>query len=193
MNTNTLKHLRNEGNALIIVLVVLAVGVGIGIMSYVSAYNYGNEAENSLVAKYDNMENILAQYSLKVMEAGSVPSMYKDDMKDVMTSVMRARQGEGGSKAVFQMFKEHNIQLDSSLYGKIQTIIEAGRNKFQNSQTGFIDAKRAYTTNLGYLWKGFWMGAAGYPKINLDDYVIISSGHAKKAFETKVDTAVKIR
>lgn len=178
-------------------LIVILGGVGLlvvaGIMSYVSAFNYGNEAEQSLIAKYDNMENILGQYSLKVMEAGSVPAMYKDDMKDVMTSVMSARQGEGGSKAAFQWFKEHEINLDPGLYAKIQTIIEAGRNKFQNAQTGFIDAKRSYSTNLGYLWKGFWMARAGYPKINLDDYVIISSGHAKQAFETKIDTAIKIR
>lgn len=184
---------KQNGNALYVVIAGLAVIVAIGFMSYVSAYNYGNEAENSLVAKYDNMENILAQYSLKVTEAASVPAMYKDDMKDVMTSVMKARQGEGGSKAMFQFFKEHNIDIDSSLYGKIQVIIEAGRNKFQNTQTGFIDAKRAYTTNLGYLWKGFWMARAGYPKIDLDNYVIISSGHAKQAFETKIDTAIKLR
>lgn len=184
---------KQKGNALYATLGGMAVFVVIMVMSYISAYNYGNEAENSLVAKYSNMENILAQYSLKVTEAASVPGMYRDDMKDVMTSVMSARQGEGGSKAVFQFFKEHNIDYDSSMYSKIQTIIEAGRNKFQNSQTGFIDAKRAYTTNLGYLWKGFWMARAGYPMINLDDYVIISSGHAKQAFETKVDTAIKLR
>lgn len=187
------KSMKHLGNTLYIFLAVVFVVVGIGIMSYVSAHNYGNEAENSLVAKYDNMENILAQYSLKVTEAASVPAMYKEDMKDVMVSVMKARQGENGSKAMFQFFKEHNINIDSSLYGKLQTIIEAGRNKFQNSQTGFIDAKRAYTTNLGYLWKGFWMGRAGYPKIDLDEYVIISSGHAKQAFETKIDTAIKLR
>jgi len=190
-NTSSIRN--NNGKAVLILVAVLAVVAFVGITSYVSAHNYGNEAENSLVAKYDNMENILAQYSLKVMEAGSVPSMYKDDMKDVMTSVMAARQGEGGSKATFQWFKEHNIELDPSMYAKIQTIIEAGRNKFQNAQTGFIDAKRAYTTNLGYLWKGMWMRVAGYPKINLADYVIISSGHAKKAFETKIDTAIKLR
>lgn len=191
-NTTSSRKVQH-GKAVIVMIGVVALVAITVIMSYVSAFNYGNEAEQSLVAKYDNMQNILGQYSLKVMEAASVPAMYKDDMKDVMTSVMSARQGEGGSKAAFQWFKEHDINLDSSLYAKIQTIIEAGRNKFQNAQTGFIDAKRAYTTNLGYLWKGFWMARAGYPKLDLDDYVIISSGHAKQAFESKVDTAIKFR
>lgn len=182
-----------QGKSLLIILGILGVILITFISSYVSAYNYGNVAEKSLVAKYSNMENILAQYSLKVMEAGSVPEMYKNDMKDVMTSVMSARQGEGGSKAAFQWFKEHNIELDSTVYSKIQTIIEAGRNKFQNAQTQFIDAKRSYETNLGFLWKGMWMRFAGYPTIDLSEYVIISSDHAKEAFKTKVDKAIKIR
>jgi hypothetical protein len=72
-------------------------------------------------------------------------------------------------------------------------MIEAGRNKFENAQTRFIDAKRTYETNLGYLWKGTWMRIAGYPKINLDDYKIITSKHAKKTFETGVDEGVQLR
>jgi hypothetical protein len=71
--------------------------------------------------------------------------------------------------------------------------MEAGRNKFENAQTKFIDTKRAYETNLGYLWKGMWLRTAGYPTINLDDYKIVSSGHAKKAFETGIDEAIKLR
>ena len=172
-----------------IIVVLVLVGVG----SYVSNYNYGNMAENTIKAEYTNMENILAQYSLKVMEAGQVPTMYKDDMKEVMTSVMTARMGSDGSKATFQWFKEHNINLDSSMYKQIQQIIESGRNKFENAQTKFIDTKRTYETNLGYLWKGMWLRIAGYPKIDLDKYKIISSGHAKKTFETGIDTGIKIR
>jgi hypothetical protein len=182
-----------QGNAILISLGIIGLIILLCVISFVSNYNYGNVAEKSLVATYSNMENILAQYSLKVMEAGSVPEMYKDDMKDVMTSVMTARQGEGGSKAAFQWFKEHQINIDASLYGKIQTIIEAGRNKFQNAQTQFIDAKRSYETNLGFLWKGMWLRIAGYPTIDLSEYAIISSGHAKEAFKTKVDKAIKIR
>ncbi len=193
MKQYNMKPSNSQGNALFIVLGVVALLGIAGVMSYISAHNYSNEAEQSIMAKYDNMENILAQYSLKVTEVASVPAMYKDDMKDVMTSVMSARQGEGGSKAVFQWFKEHDINVDSSLYAKIQTVVEAGRNKFQNAQTGLIDAKRSYSTNMGYLWRGFWIARAGYPKIDLADYAIISSDHAKEAFETKVGKAIKFK
>jgi hypothetical protein len=51
-----------------------------------------------------------------------------------------------------------------------------------------IDAKRAYSTNLGYLWKGMWMRIAGYPKINLDDYKAITTDYAANAFKTGKET-----
>jgi len=178
---------------LIMVVAGLVVSVGTVAVSYISAANYGVRAENTIKAEYTNMENILGQYSLKVSEAAQVPSMYKDDMKEVMTSVMTARQGGGGSKAAFQWFKEHQINIDPSMYTKIQQIIEAGRNKFENAQTKFIDTKRTYENSLGYVWKGMWMKFAGYPKINLADYKIISSDHAKTTFKTGIDKGMKLR
>jgi hypothetical protein len=72
-------------------------------------------------------------------------------------------------------------------------VIEAGRNKFENAQTKFIDTKLVYETDLGYLWKGFWLRVAGYPKIDLAKYVIISSEHAQDAFKNGVDKGLKLR
>ena len=171
----------------VVAALVLVVGV-----SFVSNYNYGNAAEKEIVAQYDNMRNILAQYSLKVAEAAQVPAMQREDIKKITREAMQGRYGENGSKAVFQWIQEQNPQINSEVYTKIQQLIEAGRNKFENSQTKFIDTKRTYETNLGYLWKGFWLRVTGYPKIDLDEYVIISSEHANEAFETKVDKGLKL-
>jgi len=115
-------------------LAVVALGAVTAISAYYSAYNYGADAETVIQAEYKNMENILAGYSLKISEAAQVPGMYKDDLKEVMTSVMAARQGEGGSKAAFQWFKEHEVNISAEMYTKIQQMIEAGRDKFQNAQ-----------------------------------------------------------
>lgn len=176
-----------------VIAAILAIGLAVAIAAYVKFYNYGNQAERTIVAEYTNMENILAQYSLKVTEAAQVPAMQKEDLLQLFQGTVQARYGEGGSKASFQWLKEQNPNLDQSTYLKVQQIIEAGRDKFENAQTKFIDTKRIYETNLGYLWTGFWLGVAGYPKIDLDDYVIISSTHAKDAFETKMDSGIKLR
>jgi hypothetical protein len=179
---------------LIAILGVLAVLIAVVAGSYISNYNYGNRAEKTIEAEYTNMENILAQYSLKVKEAAQIPGMKADDLVRVTKEAMAGRYGDGGSKAAFQWIQENYPgQVTDATYVKIQQIMEAGRNKFENAQTKFIDTKRAYETNLGYLWKGMWLRIAGYPSIDLDDYKIVSSGHAKKAFETGIDEAIQLR
>ena len=176
---------------------VLAVLIFYGVGSYYGAYNSGVDQENVIKAQYSNMENILAQYSLKVKEVAQVPGMMTDDLKEVITAGMTGRYGEDGSKAVFQWIKEaYPGKVDASLYKQIQQVMEAGRNKFENAQTQFIDGKRVYVTTLEkdlFLSDGWWMKIAGLPKIDLDDYKVISSGHAKKAFETGVDEAIQLR
>lgn len=173
--------------------VVFLLLAAISVTSFVSNYNYGNRAEQTIVSEYENMENILAQYSLKISEAAQIPSMQTDDLVKIFSNTLPARYGENGSQAAFQWLQEQNPQLNQETYLKLQTLIEAGRNKFENAQTKFIDTKRVYNTNLGYLWKGFWLSVAGYPRIDLDDFNIISSDHAKSTFESGVDTGLKLR
>ncbi len=177
----------------IVLGLLIVLGAGSAISSYVTAANYGNEQEQQIKASYKDMENILAQYTLKIAEIAQVPEMYRDDLQALYKEAIGGRYGAGGSKAVFQFLKEQNPQLDPVLYRAIQQAMEAGRNQFQNSQTKFIDIKRGYETSLGYVWQGFWMKLAGYPKINLADYKIISSEHAVESFKTGVDKPVKLR
>ena len=168
------------------------------IASYVTNANYGNRAERVLEATWEDNENILAQYSLKVNEVVQVPAMYKNDFKEVYEAAMSGRYGDNGSEAMFQFLKEQNPQLDSALYIKIQQIMEAGRNEFKVAQTRLVDQKRVYVTNLGYVWKGFWLDTAGYPMLNVgfqggaDDFEIITSEYAIDAFETGVDKGIDI-
>jgi uncharacterized protein (UPF0333 family) len=158
--------------------------IGIGAMSYVSAYNYGNQMEQNLKATRENNENIYANYGQKVLEIASVPAMARDDLVKVVTAAIQGRYGADGSKATFQFLKEQNPTLDFKLYAKIQEVIEAGRNDFQNGQTRQIDLKRQYETALGTLWTGTFLHMAGYPKINLDDFKIVTTDRAAKAFQT---------
>lgn len=176
-----------------IVLIGLLMFGGTLFSSYVSANNYGVEQEAQLQAQYKDMENILAQYSLKVTEVAQVPDMYRDDVVKVTHEAISGRYGAGGSKAVFQMLKEDNPHLDVSVYKQIQQVMEAGRNEFQNSQTKFLDMKRQYQASLGYFWQGMWLRMAGFPKTPLDSYKLITSDHATEAFTTGVDKAIKLR
>jgi len=179
-------------SAIAVVVLFLTVLL-VGVVSYITNHNYGNRAEQTIVAEHKNLKNILGQYSLKISEAAQIPKMQSDDLVKIFTRTLPARYGKDGSQAAFQWIQEQNPALDQTSYTKIQQLIEAGRNKFENSQTKFIDTKRVYKTALGYFWKGLWLKIAGYPKINLDDYTIVTSQYAEDSFETGIDKGLKLR
>lgn len=172
--------------AIFMVLIFSTIG------SYVSNANYGNEAEKQLTAQYTDNQNVLSTYYNKVEEIVQVTDKYKDGLKEVVTAAIQGRYGSNGSQATMQWLKEANVNLDPSLYSKLAQVMEAGRNEFKNSQSILIDMKRGYTTNLGYVYKGFWLHMAGYPKINLDNIKIVTSGESQKVFETGVENSLKL-
>lgn len=179
--------------AMIVVVVLTILGIT-GFSSYVSAYNYGNNMENQLKAVQTDNKNILAQYGQKVQEVAQVPSMYTEDLTKVTTAAIQGRYGEDGSKASMQWIKEHNPTIDASMYKQIQQVIEAGRNNFEDGQRRQIDVLRQYETQLGTFWGGMWLKFAGYPKVNLGDYAIVSTDRADTAFKNhKEDGPLKLR
>ena len=154
--------------------------------SFVSAKNFGNASEQRIKAKYKDNENVLAQYGQKMMEVAQVPSMARKDGTALASSAMSGRYGADGSKATFQWIQEQNPSIDPQLYRKIQQLVESGRDEFKNSQTQILEICRSYETTLGSFWQGFWLGAAGYPKVDLNEYCnIVSTDRAAEAFKTK--------
>ena len=170
---------------------VLALGV---IGSYVSYANYGNRAEVAIKAKYADNENVYANGTQKVMEIAQVPAMYVEDVTKVTRAAIGGRYGEDGSKAVFQMLREQNPQLDASMYKQIQQFIESCRNEFKNAQTALLDQCRSYETARGNVWGGMWLRIAGYPQRDIDKMcTIVSTDKARQTFETKRDTGITLR
>jgi len=165
---------------------VLVVG---GIGSYVSAANYGNRAEQQLKAKYADNENVLSGGYQKLKGVAGVTKMATEDQINIFKAAIQGRYGADGSKAVFQMIKEQNPTVDAQLYRKVQQVVESTQDEFKVSQTQMLDIKRSYETELGTVWKGMWLGFAGYPKIDLSKYTIISSEGASEAFRTKKQAA----
>lgn len=175
-----------------VAFIVVVIGVLFG--SYVSANNTGNSMEQAIKSTYENNENVLAQYSQKVMEAAQVPAMMTEDLSKVAKAAISGRYGADGSKAVFQAIQEQNPQLDPLLYRNVQQIIEGGRTEFQNNQTRLIDQKRVYQVALGNFWGGMWLRIAGYPKIDLEKYKIVTTDRASNAFKTgKEDAPIQLR
>jgi len=179
---------KQNGGALIWILSVVGVlGLIAWIIagSYIGAYNYGNKSENNLVAVQTDNKNIYAQGTQKILEIVQVNEMYRDDLTKVVTAAIQGRYGADGSKATFQWLQEHNPTLDSSLYVKVQQVIEAFRSNFENGQRKQIDLLRQYNTELGSFWGGMWLKIAGYPKVDLKDFAIVTTDKTEKVFEAK--------
>lgn len=166
---------------------VLVLAVVVGLTSYISAANYAVEAENDLSAKWDNSQNVMAQYGQKVQEIALVPQQYAADVMRVVSAAVQGRYGKDGSKATWQMLKEQNPNLDPSMYVKIQQVIESGRDDFERSQKVVIDAKRVYKDQLGYVWRGFWLKMSGHPK-----FKCVVKGSESKEDCTDIDRAYPV-
>lgn len=171
---------------------ILSVVAVLGI-SYVTAFNAGNKAEKQIVATWTDNKNVLSGYTKKLSEAAQVPALQRDDLKEVVVAALDARYGDGGSKAMFQFIKEQNPAIDSSVYTQLQRIIEAGRDEFTVSQTTLIDQKRGYETQLGSFWRGTWLDVAGYPKVDLARYKIVTDVRTEDSFKSGTEEAIKLR
>lgn len=149
-------------------------------------------AEAGIKAQYDQNQNNYDNMWKKFKEMSQVNSMYVDDLKKVYDSALQGRYGKDGSKAVFQFLKEHNPDLNVSIYTKLQAAIEAGRNSFQAEQSQLIDKKREYETVLNgntALIANWW----GYPKIDLNKYSIVTSDTTDETFKSKKADEIKLR
>lgn len=200
-------------------VLLLALGA---LISYVSAANYGNEQTVLLETKWQDNQNVLGQYTLKIGEMAQVPEIARDDFKEILRTAFEGRYGTEGvdrgvdpNQKVFQWLQEQNPTMSpgqTELYNRINQAMEAGRNEFKTSQTQLLDVKRSYLTQLGYLWRGFWLRTAGYPKLNgsnmitvdgisrrvtaLDidkHYKVVVAADTLQKFETGVDSGIKLR
>ncbi|WP_407306230.1 hypothetical protein [Acinetobacter sp.] len=180
-NSNLIRNLAIAG--------AIGVGVVATIGTYVSAANYGNRAEQQLDAKYDDMQQTLSSGYQQLKGVAGVTKMATQDQIELFKAAVTGRYGADGSKAVFQAITEHNPVQDPQLYRKVQQVVESTQKEFQQAQTEMLDMKRSYKTELGSVWKGFWLGIAGYPKLDLKKYSIISNEGASEAFRTKKQAA----
>lgn len=169
-------------------------GIVICISGYVSASNYGSGVESELNAARDNSESVLAQYEQKILESVQVPEMYREDFVKVVKTDMEGRYGAAGSSATMQWIKERELNFDSGIYKQLMQTIVSGRKDFETSQTRMIDIRRGYQAQLGYVWRGFWLARAGYPKIDLTKFNPVITSRVETAFATgKESGPLKLR
>lgn len=150
-------------------------------------------AEAGIKAQYKQNQNNYDNMWKKFKEMAQVPEMYVEDLQKVYDSAIGKRYGENGSQAAFQFIREHNPNFSDALYTKLQSAIEAGRNGFEADQKQLIDKKRQYEVLLGgtkALFVGFWFG---FPRIDLDQFDIVTSDETQDVFKRKTSDEIDLR
>jgi hypothetical protein len=168
--------------------------VGIAAWSiFGSAYNTANNSEINIEGNFKDLQNVKSSYTMKIREMAQVPEMYAEKLKEVVGAAMEGRYGADGSKAVFQMITEQNPTVDPTMYNRVQQVMEAGRNDFQQAQTKHNDILIAYKKVLTTFPNNIVYGMLGYPKLDLSKYQIIIASETRKQFETGTDEKINLK
>lgn len=177
-------------------LIALAVVAILGVSYAGCAFGFRSDcikAEAGIKAQYSENQNNYDNMWKTFREQAQVSSMYVNDLKKVFDGAIQGRYGKDGSKAVFQFLQEHNPNLDSSVYTKLQASIEAGRNRFEAEQKQLLDRKREYEVLLGSTAAIFVNPLLGFPRIDLSKFDIVTSEQTQKAFEEKKAGEIELR
>lgn len=155
-------------------------------------------AEAEIKAQYTQNQNNYSNMFAKFRELAQVPAMYADDLLKVYKPLIEGRYQDAGlgappAQALIKFVQEHNPSFDASLYRGIQTAIEAGRNSFAADQQSLIDRKRAYEVVLQGNRAVLVGWAFGFPKIDLDQYGIVTNAETEEAFKTKKAAPIQLR
>ena len=142
-------------------------------------------AENKLDAQYSQDKNNYDNMWKKFKETAQVKNEFAEDTKALWNKAISGRYGADGSKAMFQFIKEHNPTLDPSIYNRLMSIIEAGRNSFEADQKQLLDIKNMYKDLLGSTRGLLYNWALGFPRCDLSKYDIVTSSSTEEAFKTK--------
>lgn len=150
-------------------------------------------AEAGIKAQYKQNQNNYDNMWKKFKELSQVPAMYVEDLKKVYDSAIKGRYGADGSKATMQWITEHNPNFDSAMYTKIQTAIEAGRNSFEADQKQLIAKKEQYEILLNGTTSLYANPIFNFPRIELDQFDIVTSDETQEVFRSGKSQEVKLR
>lgn len=180
--------------ALVIVLVLVLVSAGVGFTTYITYKNESVRQEQTINKYNENSRNTLSALTMTVKDMAQIPDMLINDLTKYVEAEMSSRYGEGGSKAMMQWIQEKGQVVDQKVYLNIQAAMQGGRKEFQLSQDRKLEACATYKSNLEYVWSGFWMNLAGYPKIDLNKMCqVISDAQTNKAFDTGLSETISIK
>lgn len=125
---------------LVLLLVVVAIGA-VWVVMYFQASNREISLRNLSAAQQDVCKMVYDETWKIISQKGQVAEQYKNDFKDIFSSLMEGRYGNEKGGSLMKWIQEHNPEFDASMYKTISTSIEVQRQKFTEAQTRLRDIK----------------------------------------------------
>jgi hypothetical protein len=189
-------HNRTDEETMKAILVVVAVISVFGVLFGVSMVSTNNTLvgqEEGIKAQYEQNKNSFDAMVKKVRETAQVPDIYRDDLEKIIKAAITGRYGENGAQQAILAVHEQNIPLDPMLYGRLQQVIESGRNQFAEEQRMLIDKKRVYQFTLRSFPDNMFASFLGFPKLDLSRFDVIISDETERVFQSGRSEPIKLR
>lgn len=153
--------------------------------------------QEEIVAADKQRKTRLSQYTLTIIEMAKVPKNQVEMIKATVEEQIRLREGEGGNKSMFRIFKEHNITVNSVLLENIQKKVNGGREDYTNDENHLTEVIRTACTTQQRSPDDIALRFWGYPTLHygcngdpINNYPTIMSESSKDTFGSGVDKGV---
>lgn len=123
-----------------------------------------------------------------ISQVAQVPAQYKNDFKDIYTSIMEGRYKNDHGQ-LMNWIQEQNPTFDSSLYAKVQVVVEAKRESWTTRQKELRDIKREHDQLLRQFPGAFYNMFLGRKELEV---VLVTSEKTEEAFTLGQDNNTQL-
>lgn len=150
---------------------------------FIMDQNYNNDEKalrNKAEAEIGVLEASVDNCWKKIVQVSKASEKYEQAFKESYTDIFNARYDD--NNPLMNWIKEDNPKLDSSIYKKIQDVIDSERDNVLSHQATVLDVIREHKT-LCETWPGNWFIKNKTPI----EFKVISSTRTKEIMKTGVD------
>lgn len=178
-------------NSTIGIIISVVISIGLVVAFVISVKFEASRYENQIKASNQNLENIHSSVG-KILQASgiTVKNFGETKIKAIEVAVQRYADKP---ELMMQFVNENPQQIDSKIWEKFQTQVEAQYTRFDMEQTAKISKSQAYNDYLEASLRGFVAQTVfSYPKPETKKIMeqVISTTKSKETFKTSVDESI---
>lgn len=179
----------------------LSKAIGFGVVGLVAlagltylgvTIHYKDRATNfemGISREYRSAQLYLSSFTLKVQDAIGLKKLDVGQLKDTLVSLMQAKMGQDGSKALVQFFQDQGIPYNNQTTNTIMNMVNAGRDEYRLQQEKLNGFCTLYKTELAMTVDGAIYAHVGKPAdtkdFQLDMCDLVLDDDTVEAYRTK--------